>query len=91
MIRGHADLPRLRLSIFRARTFFPLLALLAHPETSRPHSMAKVRTGIIEAISRRLRVMYDGIIAEGVPDRLAAILSTADEDLAALPARSLVA
>ena len=53
--------------------------------------MAKLRTGIIGAISRRLHLMYDGIIAEGVPDRLAAILTMADADLAALPARSPVA
>ena len=53
--------------------------------------MAKLSTGLIEAISDRLRLMYDRIIAEGVLDRLAAILTTADEDLAALPARSLVA
>ena len=49
------------------------------------------RTEVIEAISRRLHLLYDGIIAQGVPDRLAAILTTADEDPAALPARSFVA
>ena len=53
--------------------------------------MAKISTSIHEAISRRLHLLYDGIIAQGVPDRFAAILTTADEDPAALPARSLVA
>jgi hypothetical protein len=44
----------------------------------------RIRTGIIEAISCRLRLLYDGILAEGVPDRLAAILTTVDGDPAAL-------
>jgi hypothetical protein len=53
--------------------------------------MAKLSTRIHEAISRRLLLMYDGIIAEGVPDRLAAILTAPDGDPAALAACSLVA
>jgi Anti-sigma factor NepR len=52
--------------------------------------MAKLSTGIHKAISLQLRVMYDGIIAEGVPDRLAAILTTPDGDPAVLSALSLV-
>jgi hypothetical protein len=39
--------------------------------------MAKLNTGIHEAISHRLRLLYNGIIDQGVPDRLAAILTTA--------------
>jgi hypothetical protein len=39
--------------------------------------MAKLETGIHEAISRRLRLLYSGIIDQGVPDRFATILTTA--------------
>ena len=53
--------------------------------------MAKLSTGIREAISLRLRLMYDAIIAEGVPDRLAAVLTMPDGDPAVLSACSLVA
>ena len=35
------------------------------------------------AISRRLRLLYEGIVAQGVPDWFPAILTTADEDLVA--------
>ncbi len=40
--------------------------------------MAKLSIDIHEAISRRLNLLYDGIIAEGVPDWLAAILAAPD-------------
>jgi hypothetical protein len=54
--------------------------------------MAKSSTATHETISRRLHLLYDGIMAQAVPDRLAAILTTLDEDHpAALPAPSLVA
>jgi hypothetical protein len=52
--------------------------------------MAKPRTGIIEAISRRLHLLYDGIVDQGVPDRLAAIV-TADGDQSAIAAGSAAA
>jgi hypothetical protein len=42
--------------------------------------MAKLATYFHEAISHQLHLLYDGIIAEGVPDRLIAILATADGD-----------
>jgi hypothetical protein len=44
------------------------------------------RTGIIEVISQQLHLMYEAIIAQGVPDRLAEILTTPDGDRAALEA-----
>jgi hypothetical protein len=53
--------------------------------------MAKLSTGIHEAISRRLHLLYDDIIAQGVPDRLAAVLTAPDGDPAALPADSAAA
>jgi Anti-sigma factor NepR len=53
--------------------------------------MAKLSTGIHEAIRRRLHLLYDGIVDQGVPDRLAAILTAPDGDPAVLPSRSLVA
>jgi hypothetical protein len=53
--------------------------------------MAKLSTGIHQAISRRLRLLYDGITDQGVPDRLAAILTAPDGDLAALAAGSSAA
>jgi hypothetical protein len=53
--------------------------------------MAKLRTGVIEAISRRLHLLYDGIVANGVPERLAAIVTAADGDSAVLPAESAAA
>jgi hypothetical protein len=62
------------------------LPLFAHPATSRLRSMAKLGTRIHEAITHQLRLLYDGIISEGVPDRLAAILSTAESDPAAIAA-----
>jgi hypothetical protein len=43
-------------------------------------TMAKLSSGVHEAISRRLHLLYNGILAQGVPDRLAAILTTADGD-----------
>jgi hypothetical protein len=52
--------------------------------------MTKPRTGIIEAISRRLILLYDGIVDQGVPDRFAAIL-TADDDQSAVAAGSAAA
>ena len=36
--------------------------------------MAKLNSGIHKAISRRLRLLYDGIVDQGVPDRFAAIV-----------------
>jgi hypothetical protein len=40
--------------------------------------MVKLATCIHEAISPQLHLLYDGIIAEGVPDRLIAIQAMAD-------------
>jgi hypothetical protein len=53
--------------------------------------MAKLSTGIHEAISRRLRLLYDGIVDQGVPDRLVAILTAPDGGPAALPVESAAA
>jgi hypothetical protein len=53
--------------------------------------MAKLSTGIREAISRRLRLLYDGIADQGIPDRLAVILTAPDDDPTALPAESAAA
>jgi hypothetical protein len=50
--------------------------------------MAKISTGIHEAISRRLHLLYEGIIDQRVPDHLAAILTSADIDPVALTADS---
>jgi hypothetical protein len=71
--------------------FLPRLALLAHPETSRPPAMAKLNTAIDQAIRRQLRSMYFDVVAEGVPARLVAILTELpNADPAALAARSPV-
>jgi hypothetical protein len=48
--------------------------------------MAKLSVRIHELIALRLRELYNGIVDQGVPNRLAAILTTADEDLVALAA-----
>jgi hypothetical protein len=48
--------------------------------------MAKLSIRIHELIALRLRELYNGIVDQGVPDRLAAILTTADEDLITLAA-----
>ncbi len=40
---------------------------------------AKLRTDVMAAIGRELRVMYAEIVAEGVPERFAAILRRLDE------------
>jgi hypothetical protein len=53
--------------------------------------MAKLSTGIHEALSRRLNLLYEAVMAEGVPDRLAAILTAPDGDPTALPAESAAA
>jgi hypothetical protein len=42
--------------------------------------MAKIKIDIREAITRRLHLLYDGIVDQGVPDRFAAILTAADGD-----------
>jgi hypothetical protein len=46
----------------------------------RTEQMAKISTGTHQAISRRLHLVYDPIVAQGVPDRLAAIVASADID-----------
>jgi hypothetical protein len=48
--------------------------------------MAKLSIRIHELIALRLHELYNGIVDQGVPDRLAAILTSADEDLIALAA-----
>lgn len=40
---------------------------------------AKLGTEVMAAIGRRLRPMYDDIVAEGVPERFAEILRRLDE------------
>jgi hypothetical protein len=52
--------------------------------------MSKLSPRIHQAISRRLNLLYDAIIAEGVPDLLAAILAASASD-PALPADSAAA
>jgi len=42
--------------------------------------MAKLNNGIHKAISRRLHLLYDSIVDQGVPDRLAAIVTSEDSD-----------
>jgi hypothetical protein len=41
--------------------------------------MAKLGIGVIKLIGRELGVLYDEIVAEGVPERFAAILRRLDE------------
>jgi hypothetical protein len=40
----------------------------------------RIRIRIHKAISRRPHLLYDGIVAQGVPDRFAAILIAPDGD-----------
>ncbi len=53
--------------------------------------MSKLSPRIHQAISRRLHMLYDGIVAQGVPDRFAAVLSACDGNLVVLPADSAAA
>jgi hypothetical protein len=72
------------LFVVSARSFFGGFALCGHPVTDKAlGTMRRPRTDIIEAIKQRLSIMYEGIIAEGVPVRLAALLTTSDSDTAA--------
>jgi hypothetical protein len=50
--------------------------------------MANLNIGIHKAISRRLHLLYDIIVDQGVPDRLAAIVTSADIDPVTLAADS---
>jgi hypothetical protein len=50
--------------------------------------MPKLNSGIHKAISRRLHLLYDSIVDQGVPDRLAAIVTGADIDPITLTAGS---
>jgi Anti-sigma factor NepR len=50
--------------------------------------MAKLNIGIHKAIGRRLHLLYDGIVDQGVPDRLAAIVTSAYSDPITLEAES---
>jgi hypothetical protein len=54
----------------------------------RTERMAKISTGTHQVISRRLQLVYDAIVAQGVPDRLAAIVTGADIDPVTLTADS---
>jgi hypothetical protein len=50
--------------------------------------MAKLNSGIHKAISRRLHLLYDCIVDQGVPDRFAAIVTSEDSDPVTLAADS---
>jgi hypothetical protein len=50
--------------------------------------MPNISTGIYETLGRQLRVLYADTLAQGVPDHLAAILTSADIDPVTLAADS---
>jgi hypothetical protein len=50
--------------------------------------MPNIDNGIHEALGRQLRVLYADILDQGVPDRLAAIVTSADIDRVTLTADS---
>jgi hypothetical protein len=50
--------------------------------------MAKLSINIHKAIGRRLHLLYNGIVDQGVPDHLAAILTTPGRDPVTLTADS---